>query len=134
MKTTKLVANDADRRKPRKAISSAPAGGGGQPEHEARWRMLPTRGVGAAGSGGARELAEHAEQVGRELQRVFGQLLRHLPARVGKVAEVARWLDLDRSVCQRVVMGVRDATDGLGVLERFPGVRGLEQFIAAAEA
>jgi hypothetical protein len=50
------------------------------------------------------------------------------------VAEVARTLDLDRSICQRVVMGVRDATDGLGVLERFPGVRGLEQFITAAEA
>lgn len=67
------------------------------------------------------------------LQQTFAHVLRSLPARVVKIADIVRWLDLDRSICQRVVMGVRDAKDGLGVLERIPGVRGLEQFVDAAE-
>jgi hypothetical protein len=73
-----------------------------------------------------------ADEVGRLLQSTFGQILWRLPPRVVRVSDVARWLGLDRSICQRVVIGVRDATDGLGVLERFPGVRGLEQFVAAS--
>lgn len=60
-------------------------------------------------------------------------LLKRLPAGVGKVAQITRWLDLDRSIVQRVVLGVRDGEDGLRVLERFPGVRGLEQFLEALE-
>jgi hypothetical protein len=74
----------------------------------------------------------HADSVGRQLQAAFGAILSKLPARAVKVADITRWLDLDRSICQRIVTGVRDADDGLGVLERFPGVRGLEQFVAAA--
>lgn len=77
--------------------------------------------------------AGRAEAVGRVLQSSFAAILRRLPTGYNKVAPVARMLKLDRSICQRVVMGVRDATDGLGVIERFPGVRGLEQFLTAAQ-
>lgn len=106
-------------------------------EGDARWRTLTH----AAGAGGAPKAGKgksattvHAdgERVGLQLQTAFEAVLRKMPPRVSKVADVTRWLDLDRSICQRVVTGVRDAADGLGVLERFPGVRGLEQFVAAA--
>ncbi len=101
----------------------------------AQWRTLPDASSPSVSRLEAiRPDVGRADEVGRMLQLAFGQLLRHLPARVGKIAQVARWLDLDRSICQRVVMGVRDAADGLGVLERFPGVRGLEQFVEAAES
>lgn len=85
-------------------------------------------------SGPTSRVVDRAQEVGSTLQRAFAKVLNSFPPRVVKVAEVARWLELDRSICQRVVMGVREAKDPLGVLERFPGVRGLEQFIAAASA
>lgn len=69
--------------------------------------------------------------IGNALRVSFAHLLSRFPARVSKIAEIVRYLNLDRSICQRVVSGVREARDGLGVLERFPGVRGLEQFVAA---
>src|SRR5205085_9859096 len=73
------------------------------------------------------------ELVGRRLQRSFAELLRAIPAPVDGASALSRWLGVDRSICQRLIMGVRDAQDGLGVLERFPGVRGLEQLVAAAQ-
>lgn len=76
---------------------------------------------------------DRAERVGRELQAAFAALLEAFPPRVGSIAEMTRWLDVGRSVCQRVVLGVRDAEDGLEVIERFPGLRGLEQFLDACQ-
>src|SRR5687768_17458376 len=54
--------------------------------------------------------ARRADEVGRLLQTTFGEVLARLPPRVARVADVARWLGLDRSICQRIVIGVRDAT------------------------
>jgi hypothetical protein len=100
-----------------------------------QWRTLPAAGEGSSEYAGATSRAvDRAQEVGTQLQEAFGRLLGAFPPRVVKIADVARWLDLDRSICQRVVTGVRDSKDPLGVLERFPGVRGLEQFIAAAES
>ena len=92
---------------------------------EAEWRTL-------GNDGDLGDALEAAEAVGRALRESLNSVLRRLPPGVATVAEVARHLGLNRSICQRVVLGVRDAQDGLGVIERFPGVRGLEQFLEAA--
>lgn len=93
------------------------------------WRALP--GAAEELEGGGPPSYGDTEAVGRALQLSFAALLQAAPPDVNTVAEVTRWLDLNRSICQRISAGVREASDGLGVIERFPGVRGTEQFAKA---
>lgn len=74
---------------------------------------------------------ERVADVGRQLRSAFQQLFEGFPGHAKSVAGMTRWLGVGRSACQRIMLGVREQGDPLEVIERFPGVRGFNQFIEA---
>lgn len=74
------------------------------------------------------------EGLGRTLRRTLAALIESFPPEARSNAGMARWLGINKSTCQRLVEGVRQATDGRDVLVRLPGKRGLELVLEAAEA
>lgn len=78
------------------------------------------------------ELAE-LRDVGASLATGFGRLIRALPADARTVAAMSRYLGIGRTPCQRIALAVRAKGDPIRVIERFPGVQGVSQFLAAVE-
>jgi hypothetical protein len=60
-------------------------------------------------------------------------LIESLPEHARGLSGMARWLDLNKATCQRVVEGLR-STDGLEAVERMPGPEGLGHVIEQARA
>lgn len=75
---------------------------------------------------------ERAALIAESLRGDFLSLLRSFPAQARNVSEIARFLDVARPICHRLVTSVRRASDPLDLLVALPGVRGLEQIVAAA--
>ena len=73
-------------------------------------------------------------QIAHRLQTAFHSLVRTFPEQASTVTEMARFLDIGRGICQRIMLALREETDPLEVLQRFPGTRGLELFLHSAEA
>ena len=73
-------------------------------------------------------------QIAHRLQTAFRALVRTFPEQASTVTEMARFLDIGRGICQRIMLALREETNPLEVLQRFPGIRGLELFLHSAEA
>lgn len=78
------------------------------------------------------ELAR-CEQLANRLQSAFRALVRTFPGQASTVTEMARYLGVGRGICQRIMLALRTDLDPLEVLQRFPGTRGLDLFLEAAE-
>lgn len=79
------------------------------------------------------ELAR-CEQLANRLQSAFRALVRTFPGQASTVTEMARYLGVGRGICQRIMLALRAEGDPLDILQRFPGTRGLDLFLQAAEA
>jgi hypothetical protein len=74
-----------------------------------------------------------ARRVAERLQGEFRTLIREFPLDARTIGGISAWLGVTRPVCQRLLRAVRHPGDALDALPFFPGVRGLRQFIQAAE-
>ncbi len=72
-----------------------------------------------------------ATQVGQRLLAEFRPLFEKLPQGARSGLGLARHLGVDRGTSTRFVGAFAKPVDGLGVLEQFPGVRGLRQILEA---
>jgi hypothetical protein len=72
-----------------------------------------------------------ATQVGQRLVEEFRPLFDRLPQHAHSGLGLARYLGIDRGTSTRFVGVFAKPMDGLGVLEQFPGVRGLRQILEA---
>jgi hypothetical protein len=77
---------------------------------------------------------DEIRRTGERLQAEFSALIRALPVQPPTAAAIARFLGLKGPLCQRVVSSSRHRGDPAELVGRFPGVDGLRQFTAAAEA
>lgn len=66
-----------------------------------------------------------------QLAAAFRELIEAFPSEARTVSQMSRWLNVMRPNCQRIALGLR-VDDPMELLQRFPGVRGLNQFVAAA--
>ncbi len=79
--------------------------------------------------------AQEIRQADRALRRVHEQLrsfLQSLPAQARNASGMARYLDVDRTTCQRLVFMVNRPFAGLSIVEKMPGVRGLRRLLDSA--
>ena len=76
---------------------------------------------------------DRVRRVGVRLSSAFEDLISSFPGHAKAVAAMTRWLEIGRAPCQRILLGVRAKQDSLRVIERFPGLAGLETFLEAAE-
>lgn len=75
---------------------------------------------------------DRCANVAVRLRRTFGALVATVPEEHASVADMSRYLDVGRNICQRVRLALNADGDPLNVLQRFPGVDGLTQFLEAA--
>ena len=73
-----------------------------------------------------------ADRATRRLHESFRGFLAGLPREDRNASGLARFLDVDRTTCQRLVFIASRPYAGLGCVERLPGVRGLRQITRAA--
>ncbi|HRP62432.1 MAG TPA: hypothetical protein PK400_03985 [Phycisphaerales bacterium] len=78
------------------------------------------------------EEARLADRVGRRVHEQVRAFLASLPAEARNASGLARFLDIDRTTCQRLVFAASRPYTGPEVFDRLPGVRGLRQIIDAA--
>lgn len=78
-------------------------------------------------------LAESARRVGERLQSEFRTLVREFPLDARTIGGMSRWLGVTKPICQRLLRSIRHRADPLAALSFFPGVRGLRQFVQAAQ-
>jgi len=77
---------------------------------------------------------DRCDAVARRLRSSFTALVNSFPEQAATVSEMSRFLGVGRAVCQRIVLALRSDAGSADILQRFPGVRGLEQFLDAAES
>lgn len=83
---------------------------------------------------GSRTLTpDRYSRVAERLRSTLGALVNALPEQSSTVTEMSRYLEIGRAVCQRIVLALRSDSGAEDILQRFPGVRGLEQYLDAAE-
>jgi hypothetical protein len=73
------------------------------------------------------------ETAARRLHAEIRGLVAMLPEHAQGVAEMVRYLKVDRMTCRRIVAGAAEARPEPALLVRLPGARGLRQFLAALE-
>lgn len=79
--------------------------------------------------------AEELNLIDRVLRRIHEQFrvfVERLPLHARNASGLARFLDVDRTTCQRLVFIASRPYTGLDMLERLPGVRGLGRLVEAA--
>ena len=72
-------------------------------------------------------------RVAERLQGEFRTLIRAFPLDARTIGGMSRWLGVTKPICQRLLRAVRHRGDGVTALSFFPGVRGLHQFLQAAQ-
>lgn len=71
-------------------------------------------------------------RTGDNLKSVLRQVVQHFPQSAGSINGMSRWLDFNRSNCQRILEGINKSKDGKDALCLFPGIAGLEEFLQKA--
>lgn len=71
-------------------------------------------------------------RTGDNLKSVLRQVIQHFPQSAGSINGMSRWLDFNRSNCQRILEGINKSKDGKDALCLFPGIAGLEEFLKKA--
>ena len=72
-------------------------------------------------------------RTGDNLKSVLRQILHLLPEAATSINGLSRWLEFNRSNCQRILDGVNKSKDGKHALCLFPGIAGLEEFVRKAQ-
>ena len=75
-----------------------------------------------------------AERVAARLHSDLGRIVALFPAHAAGGSAMARYLDIVRNTCQRVITALADSDPSVQTLAKLPGVKGLEQFLEAARA
>ena len=70
--------------------------------------------------------------LGNRLKGELGMLVERLPIGVRQARAAGRYLQVDRNITQRILAVTASADEGMEVLARLPGVRGIRQFVAGA--
>jgi hypothetical protein len=73
-----------------------------------------------------------ADRVARRLHSEITTFLNSVPPEARNASGLARYLDIDRTTCQRAVFSVSRHYAGPDLLIRLPGIRGLQQMVEAA--
>ena len=76
--------------------------------------------------------AQSADRVARRMHEQLRNFLGALPMEARNASGLARFLDVDRTTCQRLVFTASRPYPGLELIDRLPGVRGMRQLIEAA--
>lgn len=76
--------------------------------------------------------AQSADRVARRIHEQMRSFLGALPMEARNASGLARFLNVDRTTCQRLVFTASRPYPGLELIDRLPGVRGLRQLIEAA--
>ncbi len=71
--------------------------------------------------------------MGERLQGEFRTLVREFPLDSRTIGGMSTWLGVTKPVCQRLLRAIRHPGDPVTALSFFPGVRGLRQFVQAAQ-
>jgi len=71
-------------------------------------------------------------RVGDRLRSSFRTLVDGFPPPARTISGMARWLNIHKATCQRIVEGLDPGRDGLTAFSRFPGTEGMRSHLAAA--
>jgi hypothetical protein len=78
------------------------------------------------------EEVRRGERVAARLHTDLGRIVAQFPPHAAGGSAMARYLDIVRNTCQRVITALSDAEPSIHTLAKLPGVKGLEQFLEAA--
>ena len=73
-----------------------------------------------------------ADRVARRLHSEIASFLNSLPPEARNASGLARFLEIDRTTCQRAVFAATRHYPGPDLLGRLPGIKGLQQMVEAA--
>jgi hypothetical protein len=85
----------------------------------------------ANGSAGEDEELELLDRAARRLHQGLHTFLTDLPARLQSGSELSRELKVERATCQRILSSALGAYEGLEIVGRLPGRKGIENFVKA---
>ena len=75
----------------------------------------------------------HLNRTGEQLKSALRNLIVQLPPQAQSIAGMAKWLDANKSTCQRLLNVMHKSQDGLDVIQLVPGFEGINQFIECAQ-
>jgi hypothetical protein len=73
------------------------------------------------------------QRLGERLTAAYARLIEELPKDARGISGMARYLDIHKATCQRVVEGTTSSADAIEALARFPGIKALRQHLEACE-
>jgi hypothetical protein len=76
----------------------------------------------------------HLNRTGEQLKSAIRNLIGEMPAQAQSIAGMAKWLNANKSTCQRMLNVMNKPQDGLDVIQLLPGFEGINQFIDCAQA
>lgn len=75
----------------------------------------------------------HLNRTGEQLKSAIRNLISEMPSAAQSIAGMAKWLDANKSTCQRLLNVMHKSHDGLEVIQLVPGIEGISQFIDCAK-
>lgn len=101
-------------------------------------RTMPVRMSALSASSNVTPLSDDeirlADRAARRIYEHVRSFVESLPADARNASGMSRFLDVDRTTCQRLVFTASRPYCGLSLVDRLPGVRGLRQLIGAARS
>lgn len=76
----------------------------------------------------------HLNRTGEQLKNAIRSLIEQMPRKAHSIAGMAKWLEANKSTCQRLLNVMNKTHDGLDVIQMVPGFDGINQFIDCAQA
>ncbi|MFT4928575.1 MAG: hypothetical protein ACI8WB_004694, partial [Phenylobacterium sp.] len=74
----------------------------------------------------------HLNRTGDQLKSAIKNLILQMPASAQSIVGMSKWLEANKSTCQRLLNVVNKSRDGLDVIKMVPGIDGINQFIEYA--
>ncbi len=75
----------------------------------------------------------HLNRTGEQLKNAIRCLIEKMPPKAQSIAGMAKWLEANKSTCQRLLNVINKPQDGLDVFQWVPGIEGINQFIDSAQ-
>lgn len=72
-------------------------------------------------------------RTGEQLKNAIRDLIDKMPPHAHSIAGMAKWLNANKSTCQRLLNVMNKSHDGLDVIQLVPGYEGINQFIECAQ-
>lgn len=76
----------------------------------------------------------HLNRTGEQLKSAIRNLIAELPPTAQSIAGMAKYLDANKSTCQRLLNVMNKSQDGLDVILLVPGYEGINQFVDCMQA